>query len=250
MSKEAGTPGDPADETKGATAGTETDPGKGGEGAAGQDPAGQGNGDGAAGQKPATGGDEPKPYLGDGAKDGQGEKPAGQGNGEGAADPKPATDDDYMKALAKDEKVLGGDGDVQFDEAMARAVLPTVRELGLSPEAFNRLANAVAKAQVEQVRERTRERAAHFEKMNAEAQRKYSPRDFEQINAGIDRCFRTGGTMNFVVRNSELGSDPEFLALMHRLGGAAREDNGAGAAAGGGEPGGDPNGADGMAKMW
>lgn len=195
---------------------------------------------------PAAAGGDGKPYLGepksgdkDGAKD---PKPGEQ--------PKPATDEDYLKAFAKDEKLLGDDKSVTLDAELAKGVLPTARELGVSPETFNRLANALAKAQVDRAREAMKARVDYFEKMKQESMRTYTPKDFERINSAIDRWFKPGGTMNAVIRNSELGADPEFLALMHHLGKAVAEDGAAGAGEGGGSGGYDPNSIDGLAKAW
>ena len=167
-----------------------------------------------------------------------------------AATPDPLSDEAYDKALVKDTALLGEDKNLVIDHDLAKSVMPTARELGVSPEAFNRLANAMAKAQVDKAREELRGRIEYFEKMKQQSLRTYTQRDFEQINAGIDRWFKPGGIMNSVIRNSELGADPEFLALMHHLGAASRTDSGAGAANGGGGSGANPNGIDGLAKMW
>lgn len=214
-------------------------------------PLGSRDADAAAGDPP-EGGD--RPFLGDPPK-GDGDKPGdgkGDGNGEdGAADaPKPPSEDDYLKAVVKDEKVLGRDDNLVFDQRLVKAVIPACQRHGIAPEAAKDIANAFAKAQLDGAREMMRERCDRFAKMNGEARAKYSDADFGQINRGIDACFRPGGTMNFVVRNSELGADPEFLALMHRLGAERREDGVKGAAAGGGDGGGDPNGIGGISKLW
>lgn len=203
--------------------------------------------DGAA--TPPQGGD--KPFLGDPPQDAQGAdgKGADGAKKDGDADGGPS-EDDYLKAVVKDEKVLGRDDGLVFDQRLVKAVIPACQRHGIPPEAAKDLANAFAKAQLEGAREMMKERCDRFAKMNGEARAKYSDADFGQINKGIDACFRPGGVMNFVVRNSELGSDPEFLALMHRLGAERREDTGKGAAAAGGDGGGDPNGIGGISKLW
>lgn len=196
-----------------------------------------------------------KPYLGAPADGGAAaaDKPAEGADAQkdaAAATPDPLSDEAYDKALVKDTALLGEDKNLVIDHDLAKSVMPTARELGVSPEAFNRLANAMAKAQVDKAREELRGRIEYFEKMKQQSLRTYTQRDFEQINAGIDRWFKAGGIMNSVIRNSELGADPEFLALMHHLGAASRTDSGAGAANGGGGSGANPNGIDGLAKMW
>lgn len=219
--------------------------------------------DGGAGGKPAgtpadgaADGDGAKPYLGEpkpagGADGGKGGKPDGEGkDGEGGKGA-PATDEDYMKALAKDETLLGDDKRLTLDADLYRAVLPVMKKHGVTPAAANELANALARAQIDDARARMQERLDYFEKMKQESLRTYTPRDFEIINAGIDRWFKPGGVMNHVIRNSELGADPEFLALMRHLGEAAAEDGAAGAAEGAGAGGGtDGNSIQGMAAMW
>jgi len=196
------------------------------------------------GTQPADGGD--KPFLG-----GKKEEPENKDDG-GKPGDKPAAADEkaYLDAIVKDEAVFGKDDNLVFDQNLIKAVIPACQKYGVSTEAANAIANAFAKAQLDGARAAYKERCDYFAKMNGEARAKYSDDDFEQINRGIDKYFKPGGIMNNVIRNSELGADPEFLALMHELGAAAKEDAGKGAAAGGGEGGGDPNGITGLSKLW
>ena len=207
-------------------------------------------------------GGEPKPFLGNPPKDGAGEPPkdgAGEPPKDGAGDPpkdgageppKPVEEAEYIAALVKDEALLGDDKNIQLDGDLFKSVVPIFQKHGISAAAANEMANVLAKAQIEQVRAQTQARMDYFEKMKQESLRTYTPRGFERINAGIDKWFKPGGTMNNTIRNSELGADPEFLALMHHLGEAAMEDNGAGADAGGGYDAGDPNSIAGLSSMW
>lgn len=201
--------------------------GEGGQGGAGGT-GGAGGGEGGAGGG-GEGGD--KPFLG--------------GKAEGTSDEKA-----YLDAIVKDEAVFGKDNDLVFDQGLVKAVIPACQKHNISPEAAKDIANAFAKAQFDAARAAYRERCDFFAKMNGAAKEKYSDADFEQINKGIDKWFKPGGIMNNVIRNSELGADPEFLALMHELGKAALEDAGKGAAAGGGEDVGDGNGIKGLSKLW
>ncbi len=186
--------------------------------------------------QPAGDGD-PKPFLGE-------PKPTEN------PPPAPPSEDDYAKALVKDEALLGDDKRITLDADLYKACVPAMQKYGISPEAANALANALAKAQIDDARARMQARLDYFEKMKQESLRTYTPRDFETINAGIDRWFKPGGVMNNVIRNSELGADPEFLALMHHLGKAVAQDDGAGAAGGGGGPSVDPNSEQGLSDLW
>ena len=180
---------------------------------------------------------EPKPFLGE-------QKPTEP------PPPAPPSEEDYAKALVKDEALLGDDKRITLDADLYKACVPVMQKYGVTPEAANALANALAKAQVDDAKARMQARIDYFEKMKQESLRTYTPADFEQINAGIDRWFKPGGVMNNVIRNSELGADPEFLALMHHLGKAAKEDGGQGAAGGGGGPSVDPNSEQGLSDLW
>lgn len=194
-----------------------------------------------------------KPFLGNPPTDGDGNKTPTTGDGQPDDTqnaPQPPDEKAYLDAVRKDEGVFGKDDALEFDQRLVKSVIPVCQKHGISPEAANALANAFAKAQLDGAREGLKERAARFQKMNGEARAKYSDQDFEQINRGIDKWFRPGGVMNAVVRNSELGSDPEFLALMHRLGAAEREDAGKGAAAGGDGSAGQEAGFAGIAAAW
>ena len=220
--------------------------GKDGAGASNPDDGGAGGKDGDGASNPDGGGaGDPKPFLGDPPKDGAGEK-----DGDGAGDPKPVEESEYLSALVKDEALLGDDKDVQLDGELFKSVVPILQKHGIAPAAANEMANALAKAQIEQAKAAMQSRLDYFEKMKQESLRTYTQRGFEKINAGIDKWFKPGGTMNQVIRNSELGADPEFLALMHHLGEAAMEDDGAGADSGGGADAGDPNSISGLASIW
>lgn len=191
-----------------------------------------------------------KPFLGDPKP--KADEPATDDKPNAADEPKnePPSDDDYMKAFVKDEKLLGNEKEIKLDSELAKAVLPTAKECGLSPENYAKLANALAAAQIQQAKDAMKNRVEYFQKMKQESLRTYTPRDFEAINAGIDKYFKPGGTMNYVIRNSELGADPEFLALMKTLGEHCREDGATGTTAAGGSKAYDPNDISGLAKQW
>ena len=213
--------------------------GKDGAGAPNPDDGGAGGKDGAGASNPDDGGaGDPKPFLGDPPKDGAGDPP------------KPIEESEYLSALVKDEALLGDDKSITLDGELFKSVVPILQKHGIAPAAANEMANALAKAQIEQAKTAMQARMDYFEKMKQESLRTYTQRGFEKINAGIDKWFKPGGTMNQVIRNSELGADPEFLALMHHLGEMAAEDDGAGADAGGGADAGDPNSISGLASIW
>jgi len=201
-------------------------------------------------EPPKDGEGGPRPFLGD-------QKPAdGDARKEGEQTPKdgepPKAPDEaaYLSALKKDTALLGDNAELQLDQDLYKAVLPVAQKYNVPPEALNDLANALAKAQIDEARTRLQDRVDYFNKMKQQSLQTYTPRDFEQINAGIDKWFKPGGVMNSVIRNSELGADPEFLALMHHLGAASATDNNAGAGAGGGGVSVDPNTTQGMSGIW
>ena len=230
-------------------------------GSTGGDGNGGAGGDGGTGAQGGEGGgtgDQPKPFLGgdgkggtggQGGQGGQQDGKGGDGKGGTGDQPEPATEEDFLKAIKCDEKVLGRN-DIELNSGLIKACVPWLQKNGVKPEAANELANLFAKAQMDAVREAYKERCSFFEKANKAAQEKYDDKGFAQINRAIDAKFKKGGIMNNVIRNSELGCDPEFLALMYEIGASLKEDTGAGAAAGAGEGSGDPNGIEGLAKMW
>ncbi len=201
--------------------------------------------------EPTTATADDKPFLGD-PKPKTDEPTTDTANDKKADEQKtePPSDEDYMKAFVKDEKLLGNEKEIKLDSELAKAVLPTAKECGLSPENYAKLANALAAAQVQQAKDAMKNRVEYFQKMKQESLRTYTPRDFEAINAGIDKYFKPGGTMNYVIRNSELGADPEFLALMKTLGEHCREDNATGTTTAGSSKSYDPNDISGLAKQW
>lgn len=228
--------------------------GGGGEGAAGtatpSEDAGAPSEAGKADEKPTATGDDLKPY-GLGTKPDDGEKKDGEKD-EAADDgeKKEVTEADYEKAFVKDEELLGKDEEIVLDKDLAKAVMPTAKELGVSPEAFAKLANALAKAQLDSKNDLTRSRVEYFKQMKTAAMKKYTPKDFERIEAGLTANAKPGGQLDYLLRNSELGADPEMLAILHKLGGMVQEDHATGAAAGGGRGGYDPNSISGLASQW
>lgn len=192
---------------------------------------------------PPADGDEPKPYIGE-------PKPGEEQTPKPGDEPKEYGEEDYVKGVVKDEALLGNDSRVQLDEGYVKAMVPAFKEVGITPEQASKLANAFAKAQIDDARERLTARREHFESMKQESLRRYNERDWGQINAAIDANFKPGGVMNFVIRNSELGADPEFLALLHRLGASVGTDTPAGAVAGSGSGVGDANSFAGLSSMW
>lgn len=226
----------------------------------GQGAGGDGHGDGQPEKKDGDGEIVDKPFLGnqptkkegqqaDNNKsegDGQGKKKGGEGEDK----PQPPEEKAYLDGVKADENVFGKDNGFAFDEKLVKSVIPVCQKHGISVEVANEMANAFAKAQMDGAKAAMKERSDRFQKMNAEARAKFTDKDFETINKGIDKVFKPGGAMNFTVRNSELGSDLEFLALMLEVGSAEADDHGEGAAAGGGDGGGDPNGSQGMSKIW
>ena len=94
------------------------------------------------------------------------------------------------------------------------------------------------------------QRYADNKRMHDAAIQKYSKVDFEQINAGIDAAFAPGGVMNYVIRNSEIGNDPEFLALMLWYGQHKPTNTQPAGGGGGGGTTGQAAGFNGIAKAW
>lgn len=140
-----------------------------------------------------------------------------------ANEPAPATEVkaapaevNYAEEVKIDPTVAGGD--IEVDKEAVNVVAPFLKEWNVPLEQANKLVNAFAKYQIDKFRERNQERFNDNKKMHDEAIRTYSKQDFVAINSAIDTYFAPDGVMNYVIRHSELGNDPEFLALMKDLG--------------------------------
>ena len=157
---------------------------------------------------PAPTGDEAPADPLDGVTLGE-NKPA-EPNAQPATPAPEINEEDYGK-VAIDTDIAA---DVEVDQGAMKAVAPILKEAGVTPETAGKLVNALARYQVEQFKARNAERFADNKRMHDAAVQKYSKMDFAQINAGIDAAFKPGGIMNYVIRHSELGNDPEFLELM------------------------------------
>jgi len=177
------------------------------------------------------------------------------GDGQPKTDPAPAqtpapaeiNEEDYATKVTIEGEIAK---DVEVDPGAMKAVAPILKEAGVSVETAGKLVNALARYQVEQFKERNAQRFADNKRMHDAAIQKYSKADFEQINAGIDAAFKRDGVMNYIVRNSEIGNDPEFLELMKWYG-AHHPTNTqpSGSGIGGGTTG-QPAGFAGIAESW
>ena len=156
-------------------------------------------------------------------------------------------EEDYATKITLDETIAK---DVEVDVGAMKAVAPILKEAGVSVETAGKLVNALARYQVEQFKARNAERYADNKRMHDAAIQKYSKVDFEQINAGIDAAFAPGGVMNYVIRNSEIGNDPEFLALMLWYGQHKPTNTQPAGGGGGGGTTGQAAGFNGIAKAW
>ena len=187
-------------------------------------------------------GQAPRPADGaQGAPGAEGAQPALQP----APEPKP---EDYAAGVKLEDGVAAAGIDV--DRAAMDAVAPVLMKHGVSVEAASELVNALARYQVEQFKARNAERFADNKRMHDAALAKYSKVDFEDINAGIDSAFRPDGVMNYIVRNSEIGNDPEFLELMRWVGRTRPTNGSVGATAGGQGTVGQSAGFSGISKAW
>ena len=156
-------------------------------------------------------------------------------------------EEDYATKITLDETIAK---DVEVDAGAMKAVAPILKEAGVSVETAGKLVNALARYQVEQFKARNAERYADNKRMHDAAIQKYSKVDFEQINAGIDAAFARDGVMNYIIRNSEVGNDPEFLALMLWYGQHKPTNTQPAGGGGGGGTTGQAAGFNGIAKAW
>lgn len=190
------------------------------------EPAGDGNIPVAVGETPAT------------------TTPGGAGE---SGQPAEINEEDYATKITLDETIAK---DVEVDPGAMKTLAPLLKKANISVETAGELVNALAKYQVEQFKARQAERFADNKRMHDAALQKYSKVDFEQINAGIDAAFKRDGVMNFVIRNSEIGNDPEFLELMLWYGQRKPTDTQPAGSGGGGGTTGQSAGFSGISKAW
>jgi len=144
-------------------------------------------------------------------------------------------DEEYTKALVADAetKKLAADEKIELSPELVKGMMPALKAAGVKPEQAGALANALAREQIKAEKARISQRIENCKKMNAEAMKLYpSEEDWKVIGAGVERFFKPGGAMHYTITHSELGSDPEFLALMKYVGERVRADKAAGAASG------------------
>ena len=161
--------------------------------------------------------------------------------------PTEINEDDYATKVTIDTEIAK---DVEVDQGAMKAVAPLLKEAGVTVEMAGKLVNALARYQIEQFKARQKERFEDNKRMHDAAVQKYSKADFDQINAGIDFAFARDGVMNYIVRNSEIGNDPEFLELMKWYGAHHPTDRQPAGSGGGGGTTGQPAGFNGIAQSW
>ena len=161
--------------------------------------------------------------------------------------PTEINEEDYATKVTIDTEIAK---DVEVDQGAMKAVAPLLKEAGVTVEMAGKLVNALARYQIEQFKARQKERFEDNKRMHDAAVQKYSKADFDQINAGIDFAFAKDGVMNYIVRNSEIGNDPEFLELMKWYGAHHPTDRQPAGGGGGGGTTGQAAGFAGIAASW
>ena len=221
----------------GGTGGT----GDGGTGGTGD---GAGNGTGDGGTSDGTGEDgitsaiAQKTGKDGGTSDGETGKDGKTGDG-GApaidAETSKIADEEYSKAMVADEetKKLAADERIELSPELVTGMLPHLKAAGVKPEQAAQLANSLAREQIKAEKKRVAERVESCKRLNAEAMKLYpAESDWKLIGAGVARFFKPGSPMHYTITHSELGSDPEFLALMKYVGERVQADGAAGASSG------------------
>lgn len=153
-------------------------------------------------------------------------------------EPKQYTDEDFTKAIVTSDAVkkAAGDDQIQLSPELVKGMLPAIRKANLSPEQANDLANELAAQQIAAAKAHYEERVADIKQMNDEAMKLFPDKtSWDSIGAGIKHFFKPGGTMFETIAHSELGSDPEFLAMMKWVGERVSKDSLGGAPGAGGE---------------
>ena len=134
--------------------------------------------------------------------------------------------DDETKKLAADENI-------ELSPELIKGMLPHLKAAGVKPEQAAQLANSFAREQIKVEKARVEERVENCKKLNAAAMKLYpAEADWKLIGAGVEHFFKKGGVMHYTITHSELGSDPEFLALMKFVGERVQKDGTQGAATG------------------
>lgn len=144
-------------------------------------------------------------------------------------------DEDYAKVMVADEetKKLASDERIKLSPELVTGMLPHLKAAGVKPEQAAQLANSLAREQIKAEKARVAERVENCKRLNAEAMKLYpAESDWKLIGAGVAKFFRPGSPMHYTITHSELGSDPEFLALMKYVGERVQKDGAAGAASG------------------
>lgn len=146
-------------------------------------------------------------------------------------------DEEYTKALVADAetKKLAADERIELSPELVKGMMPALKAAGVKPEQAGALANALAREQLRATKADISRRIENCKQMNAEAMKLYSSEeDWKAIGAGVEKFFKPGGAMHYTITHSELGSDPEFLALMKYVGERVRADKAAGVTSGAG----------------
>ena len=144
-------------------------------------------------------------------------------------------DEDYTKAMVADAetKKIAADEKIELSPELVKSMLPHLKAAGVKPEQAAQLANSLAREQIKAEKARIEARVENCKKLNKEATKLFpAESDWKAIGAGVAKFFKPGSPMHYTITHSELGSDPEFLALMKYVGERVQKDGAAGAASG------------------
>lgn len=138
-------------------------------------------------------------------------------------------EEDYAKAVVADK-----DAGYSFDAEAVKAMVPALKEAGLTPEQSNRLANAYARHVQEQADADIRARNARCEAFDKEVQAiiRERPHFADEAMAGLEHYAKERPDLRRIFLETELSHDPAVLRMLADLGRMHLADRGTGTASG------------------
>lgn len=138
------------------------------------------------------------------------------------------SDEDYLKAFKANEGAK-----YEFDNDIMKDLVPMFKELNLTPEQSNKLANDYAAMMTARAEKDIADRRARIEAWKPSIDRmvKDNPQLVAEANAAIEHYAKLDPVLEAICRETELGCSPGFLALLADAGRTILSDGGTGTSA-------------------
>lgn len=141
-------------------------------------------------------------------------------------------DDAFVKAVVLDDSIKGF-----FDPSVVKGMLPVLKESGIKPDQFGKIAVAFLETQQKAVAAQAKIMNDNVERLYSETMKKFSDADRVEAVRAFNVLFPKGpenDDLRFAFENTELGAHPGMIGALVKMAKFVKDDATPGGGSGGG----------------